>query len=61
MSHYRNKLEDPLHVAEAKRRALNQLLEVHGVMDQEVLNELWPILTLTLALEAAHLSPVLAI
>ena len=58
---YRNKLQDPLHVAAARRSALNLLIEVHGVKDQALLNELWPVLTLTLALEAAHLDPLLSV
>lgn len=58
---HRNKLDDPLHMAAARRDALNRLIEVHGVKDQGVLNELWPTLTLMLALEAAHLDPILLV
>lgn len=61
MTNHRNKLNDPLHMAAARRDALNRLIVVHGVRDQGVLNELWPILTLTLALEAAHLNPILSV
>lgn len=54
-----DRLNDPIIVATARRKAMDRLIGHHGVMEQGLLNELLPIMTLTLIVEATTFLPEL--